>query len=686
MRANRFCFLFLLTLLVVSVIGSHFQSTQAQTAYLCPDGTTNCYQANYANLSDLQRKGRDTWYFWTGGDRDPSGMNIVGDQALWRHIAVETHGQFDLVQAIDSRYRGERFKRFGVISDPDCKKATAPDQYGLWVDDCSSVNTPPLGEAFGKSAGIIGLRLFPNPKFKQSEWDIEKYRTDPATVEPPFLIGMTCGMCHVGFNPLHPPADPENPQWHNLHPGIGNQYFREQKFNAAKYPEQRMIQPDDFRWQLANSEPPGTSETSQVATDHIFNPNTINNIANLNDRPTHPEVTADGVHRNVYHILKDGADSVGSACLDDPAPHPGSDDTACAALRVYVNIGLCANIWITLQDPIYGLKRPESPFDPHQARINPVCNQAWTDTEARMGGLEAFLRTLTPLHLADADGGQALFPKNVLVVSRGKVVFAEQCASCHSSKRAPEGSKDSQTAWYREAVMKDDFLNDNFLSDDARHPVSEIGTNIGRAMGSNAMAGHIWANFSSDTYKQLPPVTVTGLIDPLHPSLKLLPVEATGGRGYYRTPNLANIWATAPLLHNNSVGLYNSDPSVSGRLTAYQDAMEKLLWPDRRQGLASIKKTTVASKFYYQEGGSVCIAKGTPILLIANVDLVTPEHFRKDDAFTRLLCSFGSGGHLNGLFLPLDNAPDFVEDRGHTFGADLPDVDKRALIEYMKTF
>jgi hypothetical protein len=303
-----------------------------------------------------------------------------------------------------------------------------------------------------------------------------------------------------------------------------------------------------------------------------------------------------------------------------------------------------------------------------------------------MGGLESFLRTLTPLHLADADGGQAFLPKDAAVVARGKVVFAEQCARCHTNKRAPDGSEASQMAWYREAVMKDDFLTENYLSDDARHPVSEIGTNIGRAMASNAMAGHIWANFSSDTYKQLPPVKISGLVDPLHTSLTLLPVEATGGRGYYRTPNLANIWATAPLLHNNSVGLYNADPSVSGRLTAYQDAMEKLLWPERRQGLASIKKTTVASKFHYAEGGSVCIAKGTPIQLIANVDLVTPEHFRKDDAFTRMFCSLSSGGHLNGLFLPLDNSPDFVEDRGHTFGSTIPDVVMKALIEYMKMF
>ena len=31
-------------------------------------------------------------------------------------------------------------------------------------------------------------------------------------------------------------------------------------------------------------------------------------------------------------------------------------------------------------------------------------------------------------------------------------------------------------------------------------------------------------------------------------------------------------------------------------------------------------------------------------------------------------------------------APDFVLDRGHMFGATLPDADKRALIEFLKTF
>jgi hypothetical protein len=40
---------------------------------------------------------------------------------------------------------------------------------------------------------------------------------------------------------------------------------------------------------------------------------------------------------------------------------------------------------------------------------------------------------------------------------------------------------------------------------------------------------------------------------------------------------------------------------------------------------------------------------------------------------------------LAPALLAVSKCPDFVEDRGHTFGATLPDDDKRALIEYLKT-
>jgi hypothetical protein len=676
--------LFLLCILgVTASIASGFVSASSSGVELCADGRESCYEAGYVGLTPLQRQGRDTWYLWTGGDKDAHG-NVVGDQELWRLLAVRSHGTVDLLQAVDSRYRGERFKRFGVINDPDCTQATAPDQYGLWLDSCPRKDEP---EPVGEPAGIIGLRRFRNPKFDPMAWNLTKYLADPAKVEPPYLIGMACGFCHVGFNPLHPPADPEHPTWRNLQPGIGNQYFREQIFNTAKYPATRELMPGDFRWQVAHAEPPGTSDTSQVATDHIDNAGTINSIAELNFRPKHDEEMTDGSVRQVFHVLKDGADSVGAACLDDPTEKPGVNDTACAALRGYINIGVCADVWTSLHDPVYGLKRAQTPFDiKHARQVSTPCDEGWTATAARLEGLEAFLRSFAPLHLADADGGSQYLVKDETTMNRGKIVFAENCARCHSSKQPPADYKGSQTQWFRDAVLREDFLRGNYLSDDEKYPVSEIGTNSERALATNAERGQIWEQFSSESYKNSPAVRVTGLIDPLHPSKSLPLVKATSGRGYYRTPSLVNIWATAPFLHNNSVGLYNGDPSVAGRLAAYESAMNMLLWPDRRPGLKSIPRTTEKSRLEIGDGANLCVARNTPIDLIANVRVAPRDHFARNKLLDNFLCRITGSGAVNVLFLSMDNAPDFVQDRGHTYGAGLADADKRALMEYMKSF
>jgi hypothetical protein len=41
---------------------------------------------------------------------------------------------------------------------------------------------------------------------------------------------------------------------------------------------------------------------------------------------------------------------------------------------------------------------------------------------------------------------------------------------------------------------------------------------------------------------------------------------------------------------------------------------------------------------------------------------------------------------MTAKLLEVNMCPDFIEDRGHTYGSDLSDDDKRALIEYMKYF
>jgi cytochrome c5 len=601
----------------------------------------------YAYLTPEQREGRNTWYFWTGGS-----------EKFWVEMARITEGNVSLLNYIDSRRHGRRFRDLGAITQPGCQAATAPDEYGLWLDRCDQ---PPVPGVPGEASGIVGLRKFKNPKFDPSRWNATTYLQNPGDMQPPYLIGMTCGVCHIGFNPVNPPADPERPMWTNLAATIGNQYWEEGKLFSLT------MKPDDFRWHVAARQPAGTSDTSRFATDHINNPNAINTIYNLSFRPTESERQRDGTMLPVHHILKDGADSIG---------------VAGASLRVYVNIGMCGDYWVTRHDPVLGIARKQQPFEIDYARKN--C-QDWRDTEARMANAEAFLKVMKPLLLKDAPGGAAYLTSSPETLQTGRRAFAENCATCHSSKQPPAGTGTAdRTQWFRQAVEGADFLTDNFLSDDKRYSVTELGTNVARAMGSNAVRGNIWDNFSSETYKALPSVgTLRNLYNPRDPTKPLTLDIPGGGRGYYRTASLTSIWATAPYLHNNSVGVFVKDPSVSGRMTAFTDGMVKMLWPERRLGVQSIPVTTVESSVTISgTKRSVRIPAGTPVDYVARVDPTRlPDIVRNS-----VLLNLFSDEAIYNRMLRNNLAPDFVLDRGHTYGAQLPDADKWALIEYLKTF
>ena len=55
-----------------------------------------------------------------------------------------------------------------------------------------------------------------------------------------------------------------------------------------------------------------------------------------------------------------------------------------------------------------------------------------------------------------------------------------------------------------------------------------------------------------------------------------------GGRGYTRPPSLISLWSTAPFLLNNSVGPFDSSPSVEARMRSFEDSIEQMLWPEKR--------------------------------------------------------------------------------------------------------
>src|SRR5260370_16180131 len=133
----------------------------------------------------------------------------------------------------------------------------------------------------------------------------------------------------------------------------------------------------------------------------------------------------------------------------------------------------------------------------------------------------------------------------------------------------------------RAIVMRDDFLEENFLSADFRVPVTLLQTNACSPLATNAIAGNIWDNFSSRSYKELPSV---GSITVYHPITgKAMPYKMpAGGRGYTRPASLVSVWSSAPFLLDNSVGKFEWMPSVDSRVRSFQDSIQKMLWPEKR--------------------------------------------------------------------------------------------------------
>ena len=148
--------------------------------------------------------------------------------------------------------------------------------------------------------------------------------------------------------------------------------------------------------------------------------------------------------------------------------------------------------------------------------------------------------------------------------------------------------------WALAEVEKPDFWENNFLSTEVRVPVTVIKTNVARSLGSNAIAGHMWEDFSSDTYKNLPAVEKISYWNPA--AQQEIAWQPPGnGRGYYRPPPLVGIWATAPFLHNNTCGLFNNDPSIKGRLEAFDDGIHRLLAPGQTDEEAEANRYLWAS-------------------------------------------------------------------------------------------
>lgn len=660
-------------------------------------------------LTPDEIKGRNTWIVWTGGN-----------DRLWDKMVNASTGALDFLKILSSHPKLTKFSRdnrweyFGLVNDPCFEKATGPDaqRFGLWLDkrraDCqpdpfeneqkypgvkigARGKNIAVGSYYGYETGIVGLRLFPNPDFDeaaQARWDPERYYSDPnyyysKELVRPYRVGMSCGFCHVGPNPVKPPADPENPKWENLSSNVGAQYFW---IDRIFYWDS---DPSNFIYQLFHTSRPGTLDTSLISTDNINNPRTMNAMYLLgprlflaerwgretlgggskDNRQFNDFVTQGPLTKlfeapeTVYtpRVLKDGADSVGGLG---------------ALNRVYINIGVFSEEWLLHFNALIGGK-PITPITIADARRNSSYFAATENQTLNMALF--FLKTTDPHYLKDAPGGQAYLTGDQAVLTRGKTVFAERCARCHSSKipQAAPGlddvrgcnGKDYLTCWnkywewtktddfkqkMREIVLADDFLKDNYLSTELRVPVTLLQTNACSPLATNALGGNIWDNFSSQSYKDLPSVGTITWYDPMTGEPRQYNMPA-GGRGYTRPPSLISLWSTAPFLLNNTVGEFRSSPSVDERMKSFQSSIEQMLWPEKRDKdlvlgdkiPGRIDRTTQQSylrvapgflpeflrgssgflskyfpSIFSDEGIEIGpLPKGTPVSLLSNIDL-----------------------------------------------------------------
>lgn len=765
-----------------------------------------------------------------GGYAAPPGHDYGYEHAEGSHDLYEEYACGDTMypDAGEPPYRyysrDTRFCFTGLINEPGFRKPTEPGEYGLCLDEptgedplfpgASAEERERLEELYGRPSGVLGLRLFLNPTFDEESdrydpdavehWqramDEDRFYLDPEfysdlELERPYRVAMTCGFCHISHHPLHPPEDPENPEWANLSGTIGAQYFW---FGRVFGPN---LSPDNFLWHLLDGQRPGAVDTSFIPHDNLFNPRAMNAVFQLPARLSIADrigtETADGGAVDLPELEEHLADDGRSATANTPhVLWDGADSVTIgpALTRVYINIGEYHQQWVRTIDPMIGFRK-QSPITVEDTQENSVY---WNATQKRAEDMAAYLiKAGYRYPLAEApDGAQYLQgdreeEEYQQVLDRGEVVFAETCARCHSSKLpedlvglGEEGciGPDYLQCWQRywewtetdefksrmtEIVQQDDFLEDNFLSTDARIPVHQpladfepsgidpnastlekyleegrqrglatgaLESEICSAMASNAIEGHVWDNFASRSYKSLPSVGTVELYNPI--TDQVFEWEAPGGgRGYQRVPSLVAVWSTAPFLHNNDLGQFTGDPSTAGRMAAFDDAVRKLLWPERRPNTVprtsreSHLKVEPASLpgpvraalplrylaglgFLVNDEGQVQIGpfpgpsdvgQGTPIGLFGNLNL------SRTDADFGLFGLLGTVGRATKDFKRIEReqmgpeestellrqlvpdlveksaCPDFIVDRGHYFGTDLSDEDKEALIEFVKT-
>lgn len=653
--------------------------------------------AKAAAARERVRRGRDVWFKGTFGNQDE----------IYLHFSRTTPNGIDDIWYpwLDTRERKHRFTKYGVINDPDC---TEGDASTYWWDKCPDPH----------SSGVLGYRKYYADPLKDDSGKVvfdpytAPFEADELKKNKRFVVGHPCVQCHVGIDPTNPPANPNEPKWENLSATIGNQHINQPTMFFQGAPE------DSLARIALGAGRVGTIDTSLVANDFMNNPGTQNNIMDFQNRRVFTHRMKDPITGEIregltQNVLKGGEDSVGDHL---------------ALIRVYVNIGMCTEECWTPNFPtpgsFFGDKVKQKPF--RIAQCAKDC-EPWNYADAKMDDLAAFLVTGGPTYLldaVDADGKAGTAFIDLAKVPAGRKVFARECASCHSTKVAPENLRADREALARfyeghvfgreaswplefEAAERDspefiarhlvqdaktgtlrpkqfastathggEVFGQDWLGNDEPTPFNIVGTNQCRAMHDNHNEGQIWEEFSSENYKERPsPGSVPRVINRMFPlvgGLKWGEKEITGGPGYLRNISLLSVWATSPFLHNNAVGEVSYladgktlDTTVAGRIKQFEQSFDELMRSDNPNdpGARAQKISVTPVDFWLapREDGQG--------LLKLPVSAGTP------------IANFASANPHRPFFMKCD---DPVENKGHQFGVSLSAEEKLALREFLK--
>ena len=134
----------------------------------------------------------------------------------------------------------------------------------------------------------------------------------------------------------------------------------------------------------------------------------------------------------------------------------------------------------------------------------------------------------------------------------------------------------------KKLVLADDFLDNNYLSNDARIPVTLLETNACSTLATNAIENNIWDNFSSRSYKDLPSVGTITVHHPITGEARPYKMPAGGAR-LYACALLSSACGPPHRICSTTASANSIQvQACDARMRSFQNSIEQMLWPEKR--------------------------------------------------------------------------------------------------------